>query len=76
MADNFGPVPGGSVILWQTDKMIIYEDSKGKIWRYLKSYDQRWPVTFDPPLKSAQPFKGVKIPPKIELTEKEIEDLI
>lgn len=60
-------------------KMVMYADSKGKIWRYLHAYDQRWPVDFAPKIDLARHGcanidAAVAIPG--ELTVKEIEDLI
>jgi len=69
MAGNFGPVPGGSKILWQTDHFILYADSNGKCWRYMHEFHAAWPFNFDPPL--VLPELG-----KYGLTKKEIEDLI
>jgi hypothetical protein len=72
ISGNFGPLPAGSTILWQTDHFIIYADSKGKIWRFMHEFHARWPVEFDPPIKIPipdPPFKRV-------LTQKELEELI
>jgi hypothetical protein len=72
MSENFGPLPAGATILMQTEgTMLMYADSKKKIWRYLYRYDQRWPVEFNSPVdidRHAATRHG--------LTEKEIEDLI
>lgn len=80
MAGNFGPIPAGSTILMQTvGKMVMYADAKGKIWRYLHSYDQRWPVEFSPKIDLARHgcgYEGVAVAPPGDLTVKEIEDLI
>lgn len=72
---NFGPVPGGSTILWQTDHFIMYADSKHLIWRYMHEFHARWPVEFNPSIRS---FAPVQEAPKEEcrLTPAEIEDLI
>ena len=31
-------------IVWQTDKVVIFEGSDGHFWRYLHAYRQSWPV--------------------------------
>lgn len=83
MSGNFGPIPGGSTILMQTvGKMVLYADSKGKTWRYMHAYDQRWPVDFSPSIdikKHGCATDGAAvapIPPLGGLTPTEIEDLI
>lgn len=78
MSGNFGPLPVGAQILWQTPGvMLMYADAKGGIWRYLYDYHARWPVEFNPPIdvkRHIQQEPAANI--KHGLTEKEIEDLI
>lgn len=76
MPSNFGPVPGGSTILWQTDHFIMYADSEGQIWRYMHEFHARWPVEFIPPIQLPRIDKGGSKTGKHGLTEKEIEELI
>jgi hypothetical protein len=72
MPGNFGPLPAGATILMQTEgAMLMYADTKGRIWRYLYRYDQRWPVEFDPPIDVKRHAVT-----KHGLTEQQIEDLI
>lgn len=30
--------------LWQTEKMVIFRDIDGKLWRYMPDYHTGWPV--------------------------------
>lgn len=64
----FGPLPGGSTILWQTDHFLMYMDSKGNCWRYMHEFHARWPVEFIPPITRREMRRP--------LTDKELEDLI
>lgn len=73
MAGNFGPVPGGSTILWQTEHFIMYADSKGLIWRHMPAFHARWPGEFIPPIKIPVPGTDDR---KYGLTAAEIEELI
>jgi hypothetical protein len=78
MPESFGPLPGGSTILWQTDHFLMYADSKGQEWRYMHEFHARWPVEFVPPInlkRHGHGMEGVAVT-KYELSEKEIEDLI
>jgi hypothetical protein len=69
---NFGPVPGGSIILWQSDHFIIYIDSHGKVWRYMHEFHARWSADFGN-IKIPEPV-NIETPRK--LTKEEIEDLL
>ena len=73
---NFGPVPGGSTILWQTEHFVMYADSKGKCWRYIHEFHARWPVEFIPPIHIPGPVQDEPKPGERKLTPQEIEDLI
>jgi hypothetical protein len=62
---NFGPVPSGSTILWQTEKIIVYQDSKGKFWRHMKDYRATWPIIFKPDpgmVKPDEKHKSKEVP--------------
>jgi hypothetical protein len=72
MSNNFGPLPAGSFILWQSEHFLMYMDAKGDCWRYMPEYHAKWPVVFDPPLDK----KKYMAPKKPELTDEEIEELI
>lgn len=73
---NFGPVPGGSTILWQTEHFIMYADSKRNCWRYMHEFHARWPVEFIPPIQIPGPVQSEPKPEERKLTPQEIEDLI
>jgi hypothetical protein len=44
-----GAIDGHPVrrIIWQTDKVVIFEDSDGHFWRYLHAFGQSWPVVVE-----------------------------
>jgi hypothetical protein len=44
-------------ILWQGDNAVIYKDRDGSVWRYLASYNQRWPVWTVKADESGKPFQ-------------------
>ena len=33
------------LVLWETSKMVIFEDQDGNVWRYLPAFGKSWPVT-------------------------------
>jgi hypothetical protein len=75
MSENFGPLPAGSIILWQSEHFLMYMDSKGDCWRYMHEFHAKWPVIFDPPLDK-KVYMEPKPVTKYGLTDKEIEELI
>jgi len=30
--------------LWQTEKMVIFRDAEGRLWRYMPDFHTGWPV--------------------------------
>lgn len=31
-------------VVWQTDKIIVFRDEQGRVWRYMKEFRQMWPI--------------------------------
>jgi hypothetical protein len=31
-------------VIWETDKAVVFQDERGRFWRYLHAYRQAWPV--------------------------------
>jgi len=34
-------------VVWETEKMVIYQDSDGHFWRYLYDWGKSWPVVIE-----------------------------
>jgi hypothetical protein len=34
-------------VIWETPKMVVFEDSDGHFWRYLHAFGQSWPVVVE-----------------------------
>ena len=42
-----GAIDGHAVaeIIWQTEKMVIFKDPEGNLWRTVHAWKMTWPVT-------------------------------